>query len=129
MVATLAVVLAFTFALGRDSAASSTRTDRQLTTMHTSCNDWSRSDGGGAHADDRWCAEMVAWMRSADGDAMMMRSQMWDRPDHLRASCRAWADHSDPAPTDRSAARCDDMVDWMQDHSRGDRNGHMMGGR
>jgi hypothetical protein len=133
VVTVIALVVAAAVAIGVSLTRSgggtmmSSGSPAYAASLESACERWV---GVGDDApDDRWCRDMVSWMRDGHGMFGMMRNSWrlrWDDPDELVGACRAWSDDS---AGDRGPARwCDDMVEWMRGHMRAGPHGWMMRG-
>ncbi|MBC7633831.1 hypothetical protein [Aeromicrobium sp.] len=87
--------------------------------------DSSQGDGG---TDDRWCADMFAWMRDQSSGSMMS-SMMWQGPEQMRISCREWVNQDGANAGASAQQRCSAMVDWMSSHMSTRGGNWMMQGR
>lgn len=107
----------------------------QIGWMHDGCQQWADSNQGADGPDDEWCDSMAGWMNgrmggdSMMGQGQMMGSMMWQNASNMRTTCEQWmADNPDVAsPGADTSARCEQMVDWMDQHM-GDWNDWMMNG-
>ena len=110
-----AAITAVVVTRGDDSAQDSSTAP--LSQVQASCSDWMSSDPGN-EPDEAWCTDMFAWMSDQSGNSMM-GSTMWQSPERMRTSCQTWVDQDRGDAGGPDQQRCDDMVDWMDQHMSG----------
>lgn len=105
----------------------------QVASLQQGCQQWLAQDPARAQT-PTWCTGMTDWMSQHMAAAGSGPQMMWGGPDQMRATCRQWATAS-PSATGavNGVDRCEDMVDWMSQHTgtwsgRGDWGDWMMHG-
>ncbi|CAN5289545.1 hypothetical protein BH09ACT10_BH09ACT10_28580 [soil metagenome] len=117
-----AAVLLFESGQGSDESAPSS--DARFSDVSRSCDAWTNSSPATAVRDSQWCSDMFAWM-SNQSTGSMMGNMMWQGSEQLGTSCRTWVGQDHPDSRASDLLRCDEMVDWMDDHMLS-RGGHWM---
>jgi len=91
----------------------------QLSQVQSSCRDW-MSSSKGEDPGDAWCTDMFSWMGDQSGGSMM-----WQGSEQMGTACRDWVDQDRSGSGQTDQKRCNDMVEWMDQHMSS-RGGHWM---
>lgn len=120
----LAVVAAVLVVGGVAAAVIANRDDgpsydtAQIGWIHEGCQQWSDNYQGSNGPGEGWCTSMTDWMNAGIGQAhgRMMGPITW-QPDSIRTTCQHWIADDPVTASGRRAEWCDQMVDWMNEHT------------
>ena len=107
----IGAVIAAVVVIGDDEPATAAK----LAQVQASCGDWMDSASSEAGADDRWCADMFAWMDERSGGSMM-GSKMWQGSEEMGKACRDWVSDERGETGATGPQQCDAMLEWMDGH-------------
>ena len=113
LLAVAAVAFGAFVLVDHNQGSSSGAEDTAFQSMRRACTEWQSSTGMHG-ADASWCDSMTTWMRARVRAGTMPMGMMWGDAAGVREACRQWA--SQEGSSD-DATRCDDMLQWMQQHA------------